>query len=342
MQRAAFAFALVLTFAASSATASGSKVSSPLALARQAEKLKPGDWVWAGNIAPHGPVLVYATASPEQVKDVQSQLGAAEAGDPLYKLRHSAAHVMATAVLEIFPDAGLAIGPPIEDGFYYDFDLPRSLTPDDLAEIERRMAAHVAAAEPFERAEVSRDEARRLFAGQPFKLDFMGPGSGTFAAIGPVIQELLRRQGVEATYSQPPDAQTRFEKGEYTGMIYGHGGSVRDPYYTLRLYQGATQAVPGAHLVNFPKWTNKQYDDIVDQVFVTPMTDIPKLQDLFHQAMSIWLPELPDVQLTEFYHRIPMNQTYWTGWPSKENPYVNEAFWHLTHQLVLNNLEPTQ
>jgi peptide/nickel transport system substrate-binding protein len=178
--------------------------------------------------------------------------------------------------------------------------------------------------------------------GQPFKLDFMGPGTGTFAAIGPVIQELLRRQGVEATYSQPPDATSRFEKGDYTGMIYGHGGSVRDPYYTLRLYQSATQAVPGAHLVNFPKWTNKKYDEIVDQVFVTPMNDIPKLQQLFHQAMEIWLPELPDVQLTEFYHRIPMNTTYWTNWPTAENPYVNGAFWHLTHQLVLNNLEAVQ
>jgi peptide/nickel transport system substrate-binding protein len=178
--------------------------------------------------------------------------------------------------------------------------------------------------------------------GQPFKLDFMGPGTGTFAAIGPVIQELLRRQGVEATYSQPPDATSRFEKGDYVGMIYGHGGSVRDPYYTLRLYQGATQAVPGAHMVNFPKWSNKKYDEIVDQVFVTPMTDIPKLQQLFHQAMEIWLPELPDVQLTEFYHRIPMNTTYWKNWPTAENPYINGAFWHLTHQLILNNLEPVQ
>ncbi|MCC6627831.1 MAG: threonine--tRNA ligase [Chloroflexi bacterium] len=99
--------------------------------------------------------------------------GAAEAGDLLYKMRHSAAHVMATAVLELFPDAGLAIGPPIEDGFYYDFDLPRTLTPEDLSEIERRMATHIAAAEPFERGEVSRDEARRIFAGQVYKLELI-------------------------------------------------------------------------------------------------------------------------------------------------------------------------
>ncbi len=59
--------------------------------------------------------------------------------DPYYRLRHSTAHVLAEAVLELFPDGKIAIGPPIEDGFYYDFDLPRPLTPDDLAEIEARM-----------------------------------------------------------------------------------------------------------------------------------------------------------------------------------------------------------
>ncbi len=58
---------------------------------------------------------------------------------PIQRMRHSAAHVMAEAVLEIFPDAKLAIGPAIEDGFYYDFDLPRALTPDDLPDIEQRM-----------------------------------------------------------------------------------------------------------------------------------------------------------------------------------------------------------
>ena len=61
--------------------------------------------------------------------------------DPYYRLRHSAAHVLAEAVLELFPDGKIAIGPPIEDGFYYDFDLPRALTPDDLGEIEARMRA---------------------------------------------------------------------------------------------------------------------------------------------------------------------------------------------------------
>src|SRR5688572_19729730 len=69
--------------------------------------------------------------------------------DLYYRLRHSAAHVMAEAVLELFPDAKLAIGPPIEDGFYYDFDLPRPLTPDDLAAIEDGMRTIIAGNYPF-------------------------------------------------------------------------------------------------------------------------------------------------------------------------------------------------
>jgi len=77
----------------------------------------------------------------------------------LWKKRHTAAHVMAQAVLEIFPDAQLAIGPPIEDGFYYDFDLPRTLTPDDLADIEARMRRIQGENLPLTRSEKPREEA---------------------------------------------------------------------------------------------------------------------------------------------------------------------------------------
>jgi threonyl-tRNA synthetase len=91
----------------------------------------------------------------------------------LYRTRHSAAHVMAQAVLEMFPDAQIAIGPPVEDGFYYDFDLPRSLTPDDLEQIEARMRAILAGKHPFEKQVLSAAEARQLFAGQSYKLELI-------------------------------------------------------------------------------------------------------------------------------------------------------------------------
>ena len=91
----------------------------------------------------------------------------------LEMMRHSAAHVMAEAVQSIFPDAKFAIGPAIEDGFYYDFDLPRPLTPEDLPPIESKMTELITANEPFIRKEVSKEEARQVFAAQPYKLELI-------------------------------------------------------------------------------------------------------------------------------------------------------------------------
>lgn len=93
--------------------------------------------------------------------------------DPLYRLRHSTAHVLAQAVLEIFPDGKIAIGPPVENGFYYDFDLPRPLTPDDLKDIEAKMRKIIKAKHRFAYREVSADEARELFKNQPYKLELI-------------------------------------------------------------------------------------------------------------------------------------------------------------------------
>ena len=89
----------------------------------------------------------------------------------LYSLRHSAAHVMAQAVMEMFPgEAKIAIGPPIEDGFYYDFDLPRPLTPEDLESVEARMKEIIASDFEFQREVLSSEEAQERFADQPYKL----------------------------------------------------------------------------------------------------------------------------------------------------------------------------
>src|SRR4030042_111107 len=85
----------------------------------------------------------------------------------LYRIRHSAAHVMAQAVLEMFPEAKYTIGPPVEDGFYYDFDLPRSLAPEDLNAIEKRMRQIIAGKHEFTRKVVSAQEARQIFKDQP-------------------------------------------------------------------------------------------------------------------------------------------------------------------------------
>jgi threonyl-tRNA synthetase len=91
--------------------------------------------------------------------------------DGLYMLRHSAAHILATAVRELFPSAAIGFGPPIEDGFYYDFEVPRPFTPEDLEQIEARMAEVAKADYAFVREEVDRAQANHRFADDPLKLE---------------------------------------------------------------------------------------------------------------------------------------------------------------------------
>ncbi len=133
----------------------------------------------------------------EQVIEVQEVLETPERGsaeelldagahEPLDAMRHSAAHVMAEAVVELFPGAKLGIGPAISDGFYYDFELPRPLTPDDLAAIEDRMRASVAAAHPFARRELPFADARAAAeaAGQAYKVEILDDLAAKAATAG--------------------------------------------------------------------------------------------------------------------------------------------------------------
>ncbi len=91
--------------------------------------------------------------------------------DALYLIRHSAAHMLATAVRQVRPRAGIGFGPPIEDGFYYDFDVTEPFTPEELERIEAEMQKVVQADQPFERRQVSKEEARQLFSDDPLKLE---------------------------------------------------------------------------------------------------------------------------------------------------------------------------
>ncbi len=106
----------------------------------------------------------------EQVKEHDKQQNEEQ---KLFRIRHSTAHIMAEAVLEKFPDAEIAIGPAIQDGFYYDFSLPRPLTPEDLDEIEKRMKEIIKGHHEFHCKVVSADEARQIFKDQPFKLELI-------------------------------------------------------------------------------------------------------------------------------------------------------------------------
>jgi len=104
---------------------------------------------------------------------VDNKIEQSEAEQKLDMMRHSAAHVMAEAVQSMFPDAKFGIGPTIEDGFYYDFDLSRPLSPDDLPVIEVKMKEIIKANVPFIKSTATKEEARKIFANQPYKLELM-------------------------------------------------------------------------------------------------------------------------------------------------------------------------
>src|SRR5215211_7790650 len=106
---------------------------------------------------------------------------------PLWLIRHDAAHVLATAVMELYPGVKISIGPPIEDGFYYDFEFPEGVTvgEDDLERIEAKMHEHIAADEHFERTDIPVEEAIERFRGegQDYKVE--------------LIEDLAKNDGVE-------------------------------------------------------------------------------------------------------------------------------------------------
>ena len=108
----------------------------------------------------------------------------------LYKIRHSAAHVMAQAVMEMFPKGKYTIGPPVENGFYYDFDLPRTLTPEDLKKIQKRTRKILNGKHEFLKQILSADEAREIFKEQTYKLELIeGLEEGGFDEYGNPLDE---------------------------------------------------------------------------------------------------------------------------------------------------------
>ncbi len=157
--------------------------------------------------------------------------------DLLYKIRHSTAHVMAQAVMELYPDAKLAIGPPIENGFYYDFDLgsdsdgkPIAFSPEDLEQIEKRMRQIVAGKHAFDYRELSADEARELFKDQPYKLELIdGLIEGDVDEYGTAIDETP----VLSTYRQ--DTFEDLCRGPHVGNT----GEIRPDAFKLLTVAGA-------------------------------------------------------------------------------------------------------
>ena len=164
---------------------------------------------------------------------------------------------------------------------------------------------------------------------------------GLFQDFTPILVKQLRNAGFDASFRMFSDAYTTMSQGTARAYVIGIGGSVRDPYFTLRLFHSRFVKPTGTATPYYWRWANGDFDRLVDQMGqVSP--DDPALIPLFREAMDIWISEMPVVPLLQWFHRIPHNQTYWTNWPSAENPYMNSAYWVRSFLIVLLGLEPAK
>jgi threonyl-tRNA synthetase len=254
--------------------------------------------------------------------------------EQLYKIRHSAAHVMAQAVLTIYPDAKVAIGPPIDTGFYYDFDLgkeesgkPRTFSPEDLETIEKTMRKIIGGRHAFEYREVSADEARALFVDQPYKLELIdGLAKGNIDEYGnetdvkPVIstykqdtfEDLCRGPHLEHTGQIPPDA---FKLMSVAGAYWR--GSEQNPMLQ-RIYGTA--------------WRNKkelrEHLDLLEEAKKRDHRKLGRELDIFifdeeiGPGLPLWLPN--GTIIVEQLEQLAWDMEHATGYQQVRSPHLTK------------------
>ncbi|MGI8775284.1 MAG: threonine--tRNA ligase [Actinomycetota bacterium] len=221
-------------------------------------------------------------------------------------LRHSTAHVMAQAVLNLFPGTKYSIGPPIEDGFYYDFDVERPFTPDDLVSIESEMRKIIKANQRFERAELDRDEALQLFSQQPYKIEIIegvdaGDPTQTDASEGEVI----------SIYNNTDSGEVRF-----TDLCRG-------PHVpgTGRLKAFKLLRTAGAY------WRGDETKPMLQRIYGTAWESKDALED--------YLKRLEEAERRD--HRRLGRELELYSWPEEVGPGI--AVWHPKGAMVRKILE---
>lgn len=155
-----------------------------------------------------------------------------------------------------------------------------------------------------------------------------------FSDSGPILVEMLKQAGIESSFSQPPDIGTRLPAGDFQCGLWGHNGSMSgDIYRTLLIY---TTGDVG----NYSQYSNAEFDAIVEEMATA--TDDEQIRALERQAMDIWLRDLPEVPLLQFYNRTGNNGHYWTNWPSTtSDPYMNGIQMHTGFPYTLLQLQAT-
>ncbi len=168
---------------------------------------------------------------------------------------------------------------------------------------------------------------------------------GIHSDIAPVLVEMLRKGGFDASVNFGNDAFQNMMDGKAGLYMWGHGASLRDPYAALELFHGKYSATIGttAGSNRWSRYKNPEYDKLIDAMAPLPSDD-PKFQEYATQAIGIYWRDTIDIPIIQWLHRIPYNQTYWTNWPTKDNlaAGTNGAFWAQTGMLVVTGLKAAQ
>ncbi len=158
------------------------------------------------------------------------------------------------------------------------------------------------------------------------------------ADIVPVLVEMLRAGGFDASIDFSPDSYNNMANGKPGLYMFGHGASLVDPFAVLELWSfAATGTTAGNN--NFSRYKDPEFLKLVGEM--SPLAaDDPKFQELAVKAFDKYYGDVIDVPVIQWLHRIPMNQTYWTNYPTAQNPYLNGAYWHHTFPVMMVALKP--
>ncbi|HEX2196800.1 MAG TPA: threonine--tRNA ligase, partial [Actinomycetota bacterium] len=217
-----------------------------------------------------------------------------------YILRHSTAHVLAQAVLRLYPGAKYSIGPPIEDGFYYDFDVERPFTPEDLERIEAEMRAIVKENQRFVRREVERDEALELFAGQPYKVEII-EGVGKAGSDDLTQQEAAEGEVISVYENTAPGA----EQPAFVDLCRGPHVPGTGRIKAFKLLRSA-----GAY------WRGDERNPMLQRIYGTAWESKDALNDYLHR--------LEEAEKRD--HRKLGRELELYSWPDEVGPGL--AVWH--------------
>ncbi len=163
------------------------------------------------------------------------------------------------------------------------------------------------------------------------------------ADIAPLLVEMLKAGGFDAAVDFGPNNRSNAFDGKAGLTLWGHLASVVDPFATFQIYSTPHSTPSYAECCNYSRYSNPVFDALV--AAMAPLSaDDPKFQSLAVQAMEIYWRDTIDIPIIQWLHRIPYNQTYWTNWPTQDNPGlgVNGALWAETGMLVVTSLKAAQ